>query len=238
VLQCDHVNPVAAGGGGDILNLVTSCIACNAGKGARSLSDKAALTKQLDQLEELQVRREQIEMMLAWREDLAKLNDDVLGKLEARWTKLIEGAASLTPTGRDALRKLLAKHGAELVLKAMEESCTSYLRRDADHALELESINRAFDSIGSVANVLRRSKEKPYLRQLFYIRGILRKRLDYVHDREAMRLMERSAELDIDIDWLTDFAKTARNWSQFRASLEEFIASQEAAIVERGEDDR
>ena len=235
VLQCDHVNPVAAGGSSDILNLATSCVACNAGKGARSLSDKAALTKQLDQLEELQARREQIEMLIAWREELTKLNDDVVDKLEERWVKLIEGAAALTPTGRDTLRKLVKRHGVELVLEAMEGACKSYLCRDADHVPELDSINRAFNRIGSVANVLRRSKDKPYLRQLFYIRGILRKRLDYVHDLEALRLMERCAELDIDIDWLTDFAKSVRSWSQFRATLEGFITSQEAIASESDE---
>ena len=138
----------------------------------------------------------------------------------------------MTPTGRDTLRKLVKRHGVELVLEAMEGACKSYLCRDADHVPELDSINRAFNRSRFCGDVLRRSKDKPYLRQLFYIRGILRKRLDYVHDLEALRLMERCAELDIDIDWLTDFAKSVRSWSQFRATLEGFITSQEAIASE------
>ena len=49
ILHCDHINPVANGGKNDIDNLITSCDACNLGKGARllsvvpqSLSSKAA----------------------------------------------------------------------------------------------------------------------------------------------------------------------------------------------------
>jgi hypothetical protein len=49
VLHCDHIHPVAEGGTNEIDNLVTSCMDCNLGKGARlltsvpeSLASKAA----------------------------------------------------------------------------------------------------------------------------------------------------------------------------------------------------
>jgi 5-methylcytosine-specific restriction endonuclease McrA len=29
ILHIDHINPVAEGGGNDIINLITSCVACN-----------------------------------------------------------------------------------------------------------------------------------------------------------------------------------------------------------------
>lgn len=38
VLECDHIVPVASGGGNDIDNLVTACAPCNRGKAARSLN--------------------------------------------------------------------------------------------------------------------------------------------------------------------------------------------------------
>lgn len=37
ILQVDHITPVAAGGTNDVLNLVTSCQACNSGKGCTPL---------------------------------------------------------------------------------------------------------------------------------------------------------------------------------------------------------
>ena len=64
ILHIDHINPVAGGGDNDILNLVTSCLDCNLGKGARTLDDKSSIAKQRAQLEELNRRREQLEMML------------------------------------------------------------------------------------------------------------------------------------------------------------------------------
>ena len=70
VLHVDHIAPVSKGGANDILNLVTSCASCNGGKGARTLDDSSAVERQRTQIEELQSRREQLEMMLQWRDGL------------------------------------------------------------------------------------------------------------------------------------------------------------------------
>ena len=89
ILQCDHIKPVAEGGVSDILNLLTSCVDCNSGKGARTLAEHTTLTK--DQLAELQTRREQSEMLIERREGLANLEDGVVAKLATRWKCLCEG---------------------------------------------------------------------------------------------------------------------------------------------------
>jgi HNH endonuclease len=69
-LQVDHVKPVASEGKNDILNLTTSCKPCNAEKGKRLLNEKTTITKQLDQLKEINERHEQLDMMIHWKEDL------------------------------------------------------------------------------------------------------------------------------------------------------------------------
>lgn len=227
ILHCDHIKPVADGGGNDILNLATSCIDCNSGKGARKLSDNATLTKQLDQLEELNERREQIEMMIEWRDHLSQLDSDVLERLAERYSKLTEGSFSLNVTGRDNLRKLIKKFGVDLVLRAMDEAAISYLKRGDDGKFTRESGEEFFSRIGGVARVLKDSEDRPHMRQLYYIRGILRRRLNYFNDWKAMKLMEEAVAYDIDLDWLEGFAKGARNWSQFRRTLQKFIAEQQ-----------
>ena len=78
VLEVDHINPVSKGGDNDLLNLITSCRDCNRGKSDRELSDDSMVTKQQKELEELQEKRNQIDMMLEWREELKSLDDDVV----------------------------------------------------------------------------------------------------------------------------------------------------------------
>ncbi len=228
VLECDHVKPVADGGGNDILNLVTSCFDCNSGKGARSLSDQAALAKQVDQLAQLQERREQLEMMIEWRQGLGAIQADTIDAAADHWSQVTEDRVTLTKTGRDKLRKLIKDHGLDHILSSMSEAMDTYGRRDSEHIYTKESIDHAFSKLGGVARVLRDSIDKPYLKQLFYIRGILRKRLSYVDDRYALQLMERAVTFDVDLDSVQRLAQSARSWSAFRDDLERYIKSREA----------
>lgn len=58
ILHIDHIKPVAAGGGNEIDNLLTSCESCNQGKGATPLS---SVPKSLsDRAKEVKEREEQI----------------------------------------------------------------------------------------------------------------------------------------------------------------------------------
>lgn len=75
VLEVDHIKPVAAGGNNGLLNLITSCRGCNRGKGKTRLSDNSEVTKQKDRLLELAEKREQMEMILQWREELSEFED-------------------------------------------------------------------------------------------------------------------------------------------------------------------
>lgn len=73
ILEVDHIQPVAEGGENDLLNLITSCHDCNAGKGKRRLSDHQSIQKEKKQLDELQKRREQMDMMILWKKELLKM---------------------------------------------------------------------------------------------------------------------------------------------------------------------
>ena len=75
ILNCDHVRPLADGGETDLLNLITSCRACNGGKGAVPLGDATALNRQRSTLADLEERRQQIEMMLQWRDSRCALGE-------------------------------------------------------------------------------------------------------------------------------------------------------------------
>lgn len=172
VLNCDHVRPVAAGGEADILNLITSCFDCNSGKGARELSDKAVLTKQLDQIAELAERRDQIEMMIAWRDELQRLSTDTLDRVVDRIQMY---GFDLNDAGKNDVRKWLKKYSVADVLQAAEESFSNYVEY-ADGKPTNESWNRAFIKIPAFCSIQKQEAEKPYIRRLLYIQGIIRKR--------------------------------------------------------------
>lgn len=124
VLEIDHIKPVSKGGTNDILNLVTSCRDCNSGKTNRELNDHTAVRIQKQQLDDIQERREQLEIMLQWRDEMndeIDLELDAIDKIYHRETNWHMGEGS-----RRDMRKLIRKFGFDEVYTAVTISIDRY----------------------------------------------------------------------------------------------------------------
>ena len=221
LLVVDHVNPVAEGGGNDILNLITACQPCNSGKGKRLLGDQTVLEKQRDQLEELNDRREQLEMMIAWKEGLSSLKDRAIESLAAHWSTLVDGY-SLNEKGRQTLRKTCGTYEVSELMDAMRIATDQYLEVGSDGKFTPESVDIAWSKVSGICRVRRSEKDKPYLRDLLYVRGILRKRV-YVPEQTIMTLLENAHLAGISTNHLKHMAKVCRNWSEFQNELLDYM---------------
>lgn len=126
VLQVDHIQPCAKDGDSDILNLVTSCQECNAGKSDKLLADDSAIQKRKQQLDDLQERREQLDMMVEWQGALLDLDAAATDECCLLWGRLA-APYSVTETGRAVLGKLVRKHGfgetCECMRRILSSSC-------------------------------------------------------------------------------------------------------------------
>jgi len=210
ILHIDHINPVSKGGDNEIINLLTACVACNSGKSDRLLTDTASLDKQRAQLEELNERREQLEMMLAWRDSLAGLNEELVDETATRIEQFIPGN-TVNEAGKSHVRKWLKKYSFEEIMCAAEI---------ADEKLppspDQEDIQSFFFSIPKICAVKRLPEAAQRLR---YARGILRNRI-YVNEKQVMKLMQDAVAAGLDVEELIDYAKEVRNWTEFRAEME------------------
>lgn len=231
LLEADDIEPVSKGGTNDILNLITSCKDCNAGKSARRLSDTSVIEKQRKQLEELQERKEQIEMMFQWQKSLMDLEDDVTDQLSLYWSEIIQGY-SLNDNGKKSLRKLRKTFEINEIMTAMKTAAESYLTYQ-DGKPEQESVELAWQKIGGICRLTRLEKESPNLKRLYYIRGILRNRFSYLNESIAMQLLKEAISLGASVDSLESHAKEVRNWTQWRSGIEDFIAKQKIDENER-----
>ena len=118
ILEIDHITPVAKGGNNEIMNLITSCRDCNRGKTDKKLDDNTAVMVQKKQLDVIQERREQLEMMLQWRQALSEEIEievdtiDVYFQDNTRW--------GFSEAGRNDIRKLIKRFGFAEVYDACE----------------------------------------------------------------------------------------------------------------------
>ncbi|HMN12792.1 MAG TPA: HNH endonuclease [Bellilinea sp.] len=219
LLEIDHIQPVSKGGDNEIGNLITSCKDCNAGKSDRELSDDTAVKKQKAQLDDLQERRNQLEMMLDWQRSLASLEDEQIDAACELFADLVPGY-SVNDSGRKTIKKLIKAHEIGEVLECIRISASQYIETDEGGKIVSSSVQKTFDYIGKIANSRRRIAKKPYLRDLYYIRGIVRKRM-YCNDWEALSLLEKAYLNGVETDELKDIAITARNWTDWRLTMEE-----------------
>jgi len=230
LLEVDHIEPVSKGGSNELFNLITSCKACNAGKSDRKLSDASVVEKQRRQLEELQERKEQIEMMFQWQKGLLDLEDDVTDRLSSYWSELVPGY-SLNEHGIKTLKKLRKTFELHEVMSGMKTAAESYIEFQGG-VPEKESVELAWKKLGGICRLNRLEKESPDLKRLYYIRGILRNRLNYVNEIMAMQLLREALSLGASVESLERHSKEARNWTEWSNGIQDFIAGQQAPETE------
>lgn len=212
VLHADHLHPVAKGGQNDILNLVTACESCNSGKGARLIDDSSVVERQRAQLEILEARREQLQMMLEWRDELERIKTDTVELISDR----IGDRGHFVPNenGKSDIRKWLKKYDFDEVLAAVDEAFDIYMQWIKDKPDDT-AWNNAFRKIPAICSIRRQSVEKPYMQKVFYTQGILRRRLRDKNGHYAKALEEMILEWGAFEAVLESAAKRCANWDDF-----------------------
>ena len=218
ILNADHIDPVANGGPTTILNLITACKDCNAGKSDRKLRDSQMLDKQRDQLSELQERREQIDLMLQWQQELANLKEDTFTRLEHLWLERV-GGYTLNETGIKILRDLVRRYDPADVATAIRDSTDQYLVHEGQVPTR-ESVEKAFNMLGAICKVLKLERRYPNIRRLYMMRGIIRKRFSYCNEPLALEMLQSASDAGAHLDDLEHICRTAGTWSRWKSEIE------------------
>ena len=212
VLNCDHISPVAKGGDDDILNLVTSCFDCNSGKSDRTLDDAMVLAKRKAQLDDLQERRTQLGMLMDWQRGLLDLKEEVVTQLHGFWRERVPGSC-LNERGLAELRKLVKKYAPNIIMAALADACEQHLTTDDEGNATRESADAVWNTTVKFAGIKSDEVHAPWLKDAFYIRGIVRNRMSYYNPHEAIRLIKVAFENGADAEYLKDIAKCENSWS-------------------------
>lgn len=217
ILHADHIHPESKGGTTDIINLITACEACNLGKAATPLSDSTAAAKARTQLEALQERREQLDMMMQWQHGLRDLESETATQCARFFESLGGNQYSLNETGLLGIQKLLRTYNVGEVLDAMRIS-TRYFRQEKEQ-FSKESVADALSKIGSICSIARSEKDQPELKDLFYCRGIVRNRCNYFSGYECMDILRAAFDAGVPIEVIKRECKQVSSWTDFQSRL-------------------
>jgi hypothetical protein len=219
VLVIDHIEPVSKGGADQILNYATSCVDCNAGKSDRRINDHSILSKQVNQLQQLNEKREQLDMLIEWKQGLSDLQDEAVDKVCEYWWNMTEGF-HLSEFGRKSVKSLIKKHTVSVVLDKMQEA-SEKLERDSADCIIRESVEKTFDFMKLLCNTHKLYEQKPYMRDVFYIRGIIRRRFNWMPaDYQVAAFLEGAILGGVLIDELKNLSRSLTSWNKFEDVVE------------------
>lgn len=207
VLEVDHIIPVSKGGENDIGNLITACRDCNRGKSNIELGDDSAIAKQKEQLDELNERRNQLEMMIQWRQELKSMDDFVADKLVFEFEEL--SGVEVNSYGLKAIKKWLQKYSYNELSDAIEKSLMQY-----------DDFQVAFNKIPSIA-YWAKNPQNEEMKELYYVRGIMNNRFSYLDKNLAIVILKRAKESGANIDLLKQIALAATSWTNWKNLMEE-----------------
>lgn len=142
MLRVDHILPVYEGGTNILSNLITSCFDCNSGKGKRKLSDESMLNKQKAQLDELEAKRQLIEMQFDWHKGLSDVdnleNVKIIQYMNGKFTRV-----TLSKQGENSICKLIKKYSFIEILEAIDDGFEFYKRKaKQDQQNRVDHFNR------------------------------------------------------------------------------------------------
>lgn len=212
ILVIDHIQPVSKKGTNDIINLITSCHACNSGKSNVLLSDDTAIEKQRKQMEEFEERKQQLKLMIQWQKECNDNDQLLIEALNEHWKSLT--GIMITIIGSNNLRLLIKKYSFTEISEAMEISVKQYgYMMISENKLSKESLELAFKKISGICRNRAIEKEKPGYTKMYYLRAILRNRMIINHD-EALMLLRKALKYST-YDELELIIKTVSNWNEF-----------------------
>lgn len=209
ILHLDHIKPVSKGGSNGIMNLVTSCQSCNSGKSDVELSDDSAIKKQQKQLADMAEKREQIKLMIEWRESIED-SEELLVQSVANLITTLMVDKSPNEHGTMLIRKAVKKHGYQAVFDSVNETYS----KSESIADFISKWSKSFQYIGLVQS---ESKKK-----VSYAKGILRNRFNYFNEKR-FHVETASVKLEeSDFDSFIDAAKKCKSVGDFYLYVEGF----------------
>lgn len=214
ILELDHIDPISKGGSNNIMNLITSCFECNRGKSDRKLDDDSIVEKQKNQIKELNLRRQQLEMMLEWRDGLNDIKNETSQKAINYFNDKFESFI-LSKSSEQNISKLVSKYGIISVLDNIDTVVSKY------HYIEDEDerLKTCYAKLGAFLNL---STKPEHRQKIAYIKGIARNKFNYFNEKTASILLNKYYEDGYCLDDLKSklINNEFRHWTMFKGYLE------------------
>ena len=213
VLEVDHIIPVSKGGDNDISNLITACFDCNRGKRDKKLTDKQSAKLQKEELDKLNARREQLEMIAEWRKELLNLMNESIDKIVEIINQEFYLDIHLTDYGRRNFSKCIKKYGFK---ETLESSLIAFEKYN--------DIETAFNKIDGILYMRKLEYENPEKAVYVRLLSLVKRRFNYYNHKVAYYLIDKLFQMGydecvFDEEEITKLIYSCSNWAEFKNKM-------------------
>ena len=213
VLEVDHIIPVSKGGDNDISNLITACFDCNRGKRDKKLTDKQSAKLQKEELDKLNARREQLEMIAEWRKELLNLMNESIDKIVEIINQEFYLDIHLTDYGRRNFSKCIKKYGFKETLNSSLIAFGKY-----------NDIETAFNKIEGILYMRKLEYENPEKAVYVRLLSLVKRRFNYYNHKVAYCLIDKLFQMGydecvFDEEEITKLIYSCSNWAEFKNKM-------------------
>lgn len=216
ILEIDHIKPIFEGGTNDIMNLITSCRDCNRGKGKKTIDDNSVVARQRAQIEELNIRRQQLEMLLEWRDGLNCLENDIYNSAVDYWNNKWESVC-LSAQGIQKIKIAVKRYGLNKVFEMIDNQYDKHYDLQKD---ENSNSNFIFEKVLACLNY---DSMPPHRQKIAYIKGILKNKMLYFNEKKFYCIIQ-NINNEESFDLLCYISEELKNYQKIKNSeLEDII---------------
>ena len=211
VLEIDHIEPICKGGDNSIFNLITSCFDCNRGKKGIRLNDSEEIKKQKEELDKLNIKKEQLQFLKKWRDGLKNIEDDKLEYLHNLIKECCNNTYKLNDNGTRDLKNYISKYEFR---ELQENIIVSFNQYYGDTS---ESFDKALNYIPKIILSKRRFKDNPeLLKNISYCNAIIRNKSDYSFNKiECFNMLKNLFDLYNDFNLIKNMCCNIGGWDDF-----------------------
>ena len=209
VLEVDHIIPVSKGGDNDISNLITACFDCNRGKRDKKLTDKQSAKLQKEELDKLNARREQLEMIAEWRKELLNLMNESIDKIVEIINQEFYLDIHLTDYGRRNFSKRIKKYG---VKETLNSSLIAFEKYD--------DIGTALSKIDGILYNRHLEEYDPEKAAYHRMLSLAKRKFTYFNPKVAYCLIDKIYACTMFEEDITRLIYSCKNWSEFKRRME------------------
>lgn len=200
ILEVDHINPVSKGGDNSITNLITACFDCNRGKGKRKINDNSIIEKQRKQIEELNIKRQQLEMLLEWKNGLKDINNEYYISASEYFNKNFNFFYIKEERKKETFKKEVDKYGLSAVLSAIDKSINFYKSKD-------ENLENTMLCLSKVGGILNFENMPDFRKDIYYIKNFCKYNFSYINEKALHSILEKRYKEGFDLKLLLDNLK-------------------------------